>query len=140
MRPIVLCLVFLLLCFLTAAGIRFRQLRADARRREDARTAWKARRTARLQSERDRAMLREIDRCFPFLADEVRRLVKRGRTVKDAAQEGILSVSGVHLGDTDGGLPVVLPASLRSRHVLLLGKSGYGKSSTMVHMICEDLR
>jgi hypothetical protein len=55
-------------------------------------------------------------------------------------REALKESPGVHVGTSNLRLPVILPAALRTRHVALIGKSGYGKTSVMNLLIDDSLR
>jgi ATPase subunit of ABC transporter with duplicated ATPase domains len=55
----------------------------------------------------------------------------------------IEQVEGLHLGyQTVGGcrFPVILPLEYRDKHIYVIGKSGYGKTNFLRHLIQQDLQ
>lgn len=57
-----------------------------------------------------------------------------------AMEPGVLPAGpGLVLGETAGGQPVVLPDSVRAGHLLVVGASGTGKSTSLCRMITEDI-
>ncbi|NNK49853.1 MAG: type IV secretion system DNA-binding domain-containing protein [Gemmatimonadetes bacterium] len=81
-----------------------------------------------------------VERFFPHLRSAVEARLERGAQPKAALREALKESPGVDVGTSSLRLPVILPAALRTRHVALIGKSGYGKTSVMNLLIDDSLR
>ena len=81
-----------------------------------------------------------VERFFPHLRSAVEARLERGAQPKAALLEALKESPGVDVGTSSLRLPVILPAALRTRHVALIGKSGYGKTSVMNLLIDDSLR
>jgi len=81
-----------------------------------------------------------IERFFPHLRSNVEARLERGAQPKAALREALKESPGVDVGTSSLRLPVVVPSALRTRHVALIGKSGYGKTSVMNLLIDDSLR
>lgn len=121
------------------ALLRHWQQRMDSVRRSQERQAWNERQTEE-RRRRDSLSVNDLVRhFFPAVSDAVRNRVHRGERPRKALREALNDVSGVHLGTTDAKLDVVAAEAWRTRHVVLWGKSGSGKSCTMMHLILGDI-
>jgi hypothetical protein len=115
--------------------IRSRQERVDAARRQQVSEAYD-------QRKRDQAkddLLAEIDRYFPFLREAFRAKVEEGTTPEDAFAESLYAIPSVELGTTFYDLPALLPLDERRKHLYVVGKTGSGKTSLLLHLIKSDL-
>jgi hypothetical protein len=81
-----------------------------------------------------------IERFFPHLRSAVEARLERGAQPKAALREALKESPGVDVGTSNLRLPVIVPSALRTRHVGLVGKSGYGKTSVMILLIDDSLR
>ncbi len=52
----------------------------------------------------------------------------------------LADASAVRLGKASIGVDAILPDAVRRQHFLVLGKSGYGKTTLALHLIRDDLR
>lgn len=128
-----------------------------------ARSASRANREGRARAERDavRADERRVRECgdvVRFFANHVGYLARdrvsradlaswidSGLTAEELAERlwtACAQVRGILLGDhplAGSRLPVVLPDSLRSRHLYVIGKSGSGKTTLLRNLILQDL-
>ena len=121
------------------AGIARRMWRDhDAQRRTTARASYEERQRAEQADRSEVALRKRLDSFYPYLRADVAARVESGASPQGALRESILSTPGVRLGTNHLGLPVLLPSAFRTRHVALVGKSGYGKSSVMIRMIQQD--
>ena len=80
-----------------------------------------------------------VDRFFPFARQGLAIARQGGLTGKAGLQKVLEDIDGVRLGMARAALPAVLPFSERRKHLLILGKSGYGKSTIGLHLIQNDL-
>ncbi len=113
--------------------------RRDEDRREAARRAYFERQKADRASRDETALSRTAAWFFPHVSEDFSRRIREGKTAKEALQESLREVAGVHLGATDAGLHVVAPDQLRTRHIVLWGRSGGGKSVTVTHFLVYDI-
>lgn len=63
-------------------------------------------------------------------------------SLADFISDRILEVDGLSLGDQYLGetrIPVILPDEYRDKHIYIIGKSGYGKTNFLRHLIFQDL-
>lgn len=80
---------------------------------------------------------------LPSLAPSVHALATFGMVPHFAPPKSPPPAVGAALGETASAfprLPVALPAEARSRHVMLVGASGSGKSSLLLNLCAADLR
>lgn len=128
-----------------------------------ARGASRANREAQARAERealkaDERRVRECGDIVRFFANHLGYLARdrvsredlatwidSGLTAEELAERlwsACAEVKGILLGDHPLGgsrLPVVLPDSLRSRHLYVIGKSGSGKTTLLRNLILQDL-
>ncbi len=77
--------------------------------------------------------------------NELEALVRAGMSpeaLREELAQRCGEANGVILGDTPIGptsLPVHLPEEFRKRHLYCIGKSGYGKTTTLQRLIVQDL-
>lgn len=77
--------------------------------------------------------------------EELREQIETGisaNTLKSFIEERILKAEGLSLGYQlvdQTQLPVVLPDKYRDKHIYIVGKSGYGKTNFLRHLIFQDL-
>ena len=115
--------------------VRSRQERADEHRRQEQRDAYE-------QQQQDQAkgeVLDCIDRYFPFLRDSFRAGIEEGRKSNEAFWDALTDVPAVELGKTFYDLPALLPLAERRKHLYVVGKTGSGKTSLLLHLIKDDL-
>ncbi len=124
-----------LVLFSAVAVIRYRQTRADTARRERTRLDYEAR-----QQEQEREQFfAEVERFFPWLGEPLRERVDEGEAPEDAFWQTLAEAPASELGTTIYGLPALLPLAERSKHLYIVGKTGSGKTSLLLHLIREDL-
>ena len=117
------------------ALVRYYQLQSDRERREAAHLAYQER-----ESERNKQLfLDEVDCYFPFLKEPFKDRVSNGQVPEDAFLDALLEVPACEIGTTMYGLPARLPLSERTRHLYVVGKTGSGKTSLLLHLIHDDL-
>ena len=128
-------LAIALLVFSVGAAIRYRQNRDDEKRRERARLEYEAR-----EQEREKAhFFTDVERYFPWVAPALRERLESGEALEDAFWQSLAEAPATELGTTFYGLPALLPLSERSKHLYIVGKTGSGKTSLLLHLIREDL-
>lgn len=108
--------------------------REDQRAREEKARAYDERRGEVEQN----LLLRQLQAFFPALAPRWSELVEEGQDPADAWQQTIDETPGVLIGTSDG-VPVPLPDVERRKHCYIIGKTGSGKTSLMLHLIKADL-
>ncbi len=128
-------------------GLRFAVPLIRGRWGRQAGDRWKteseAHRRGVLQSRREearKAVHTLIERFFPHLRSAVEAQLERGAQPKAALRDALKGSPGVDVGTSSLRLPVIVPSALRTRHVALIGKSGYGKTSVMNLLIDDSLR
>jgi hypothetical protein len=110
---------------------------SEARRREEERSAWRARK----DKKRDAVISGLVSRYFPFLDRETAaQAIAREGDVTRGLASALQSVPGVIIGEGPWGLPITLPTSVRNRQAVALGKTGGGKTSTATHVIDYDIQ
>ena len=115
--------------------VRFHQRRADEKRRDGARQAYQAK-----ESERNKQLfLDEVDCYFPFLKETFQDRVSNGEAPEDAFLDALYEVPATDIGTTMYGLPARLPLAERTKHLYIVGKTGSGKTSLLMHLIQDDL-
>ncbi len=117
------------------ALIRARQNQADEARRQATQEAYEQKQQEKAKTE----ILEEIDRYFPFLRESFRAAVEDGKTPEEAFWAGLYDVPTIQLGKTFYNLPALLPIEERRKHLYVVGKTGSGKTSLLLHLIKEDL-
>ena len=132
-HPITLAIV--VLAPLVGVGARAYIERVDAKRRDATRKQYEER-----VVERERAaLLCEIERYFPFLRAPLNRAIQAGLEPEDGFWQALAEAPASELGVTFAGLPALLPTTERSKHLYVVGKTGSGKTSLLLHLIREDL-
>lgn len=77
--------------------------------------------------------------------EELEKIIDSGASADylgDFISDRILEVDGLTLGDQQIGettIPVILPDKYRDKHIYIVGKSGYGKTNFLRHLIFQDL-
>ncbi len=130
----------LVLVILAAAGgavilIRYSQKRSDENRREADREAYQERLSERTKE----LFLDEVDCYFPFLKEAFQDRVSNGEAPEDAFLKALYDVPATDIGTTMYGLPARLPLAERTKHLYVVGKTGSGKTSLLLHLIQDDL-
>lgn len=120
----------------TPVVIRRSQLRNDAERRALERKAWQERKRERA-SQKAWATLHWY---YPFARDAIRLHLSSGKAPRDALRAALDEGEGIRLGTGTHGFPAVLPLSQRRKHLIILGKSGFGKTTIGLRLIQDDLR
>lgn len=80
-----------------------------------------------------------VKRFFPFLQAQDLESSSRGSDAKSRIRSALQDTPGVRLGESSIGFPAVLPVSERQKHVVALGKSGFGKTTIALRLIQDDL-
>ena len=108
--------------------------------REDrrARAAKSAEYDARRNEIDDELIFRDLQAFFPALAPRWRELVEDGMGPSGAWETVIDETPGVVIG-TAYGTPAILSDVERRKHCYIIGKTGSGKTSLMLHLIKADL-
>jgi hypothetical protein len=120
---------------LAIALIRLHQNQKDEARRQKVREEYE-----RKQQEQTKAeILDDLDRYFPFLREPFRTAVGDGQQPEEAFWAAIYGVPAIQLGKTFYNLPALLPLDERRKHLYVVGKTGSGKTSLLLHIIKEDL-
>lgn len=109
--------------------------RIDARRRVAERRAYEERQ----DHEEKRRFMESAERYYPFIGRYLQPILDRGIEPAPALREALMAVPGVILGTTQHGLPAMLPHTERVKHVWLVARSGFGKTSVMTHIVAKDL-
>lgn len=123
----------------TAAGLRHRALRRqDAERRHGERAMYEQRREAE-RAERSEAVVADlVARYFPFVRESW--VASRGRgTGSERLRRALGEVEGVVVGAADVGFPAVLAQGERRKHLLIVGRSGGGKTTILLRILAYDL-
>lgn len=123
--------------FVTVLVRRTRDKR-EALRRIAARGAYRAREEAARQEQADAAVRTIVDRFFPFARTAWQRTAGQ-RDPRSRLRQALSECDAVELGDSDIGFQAVLPIAERRKHLIGLGKSGYGKTSIALRLIQDDL-
>ena len=94
----------------------------------------------RAEGETERQQLLDFVRQgFPHAVENLE-LQLDGQDPRDVSLHAALgAVPGVRIGVTNGGLPVVLPHAVRTRHLCGWGRTGTGKTSVALRLMSDDL-
>src|SRR5437870_1679808 len=82
-------------CFIAVIVVRYRQLRADARRRDARRAAY----LERKRREGIQLLVEEAGRYFPFAAESLRKRFRHDEPTEDGIRAVLLQVPGIYLGE-----------------------------------------
>lgn len=115
--------------------IRRRQKQVDEARRQAQREVYEREQIERAREE----ILDDLDRYFPFLREPFRAGIDAGKRPEEAFWEAIDDLPAVRLGTTFYDLPALLSLDERRKHLYVVGKTGSGKTSLLLHLIKEDL-
>lgn len=111
----------------------------DQNRRAAERQAYDDRRRSE-QRERGRAAMAQlVERYFPFLRRALEADAIGDADPREHLRARLLATPGVVLGESSIGFPAVLPLAERRKHLLTLGKSGFGKTTIGLGLIQTDL-
>ncbi len=122
------------IALLAVWAIRRGQRKDDKARREAKKKEYEER-----EGGRDRKhLLQEIQAYFPPLASRVKQLTKSGMDSAEALFKVIEETPGVLVGEV-WGVPALLPQEERQKHLYVVGKTGTGKTSLLLHLIRDDL-
>jgi hypothetical protein len=119
--------------------VRSAQHRRDAERRQRERGAYEGRRESERRKRSSASITSKTDRFFPHVRPDFDSRVAAGDSPASALKEALAAVAGTSIGTTEEGLDVKMPTSLRTRHLVLWGRSGAGKSTAMVHCAKGDI-
>ena len=94
----------------------------------------------RVEEETERQRLVEFVRQgFPHAVEDLESRLD-AQDSGDVSLHAVLgTVPGVRIGVTNGGLPVVLPLAVRTRHLCGWGRTGTGKTTVALRLMCDDL-
>lgn len=114
---------------------------------------------ARLRTQEESRRLEECENVVRFFAnylgyiartvvskDELAERIRAGATaveLEDFLIERIAGTKGPELGThalAGDNIPVILPDTLRDKHMYVVGKSGYGKTNFLRYLIYQDLK
>ncbi len=93
---------------------------------------------AEMETERQR-LVEFVRQGFPHAVEDLESRLD-ARDAGDVPLQTVLgAVPGVRIGVTNGGLPVVLPLAGRTRHLCGWGRTGTGKTSVALRLMCDDI-
>ncbi len=113
--------------------------RRDAERRFGERTAYKQQREAERLQKANVAVEQVVGHYFPFAAPEFGARRVKEESGRDRLHRVLANTPGISLGTASVGFPAVLPLVERRKHLIGIGKSGYGKTSIALRLIKDDL-
>lgn len=111
----------------------------DVMRRQLERLAYQGRRQAERRRKEDAEVEQLVRRYFPFAREDFAAGMNTEGNPAERLTRILSVVPGVQLGTSSIGFPAVLPQSERRKHVLTLGKSGFGKTTIALRMVQDDL-
>jgi hypothetical protein len=111
----------------------------DQDRRAAERQAYEERRRDEQRERGNAAVAQLVERFYPFLKKAVEADAIGDGDPRDRLRELLFTMPGVVLGEASIGFPAVLPLVERRKHVLTLGKSGFGKTTIGLRLIQADL-
>jgi hypothetical protein len=109
--------------------------RADARRRAAERLAYEERK----REQEQQRFMEQAERYYPFIGQFLQPLLDRGVEPAAALRQALAAVPGVTIGITQHGLPAVLAHQERVKHIWLVARSGFGKTSVLTNVVARDL-
>jgi Type IV secretion-system coupling protein DNA-binding domain len=115
------------------------QHRRDADRRQAERSAYDVRRRAEKSERATVAAGLLASRYFPFASATFEADDGEG-TPQARLRQVLEGIPGVELGEASIGFPAVLPLTERRKHLAVLGKSGFGKTTIALRLLRDDLR
>jgi hypothetical protein len=118
--------------------VRVAQRRKDAERRSTEKSAYLERRRAEASERAVATAVQLASRYFPFLGTDLGNN-SRDADPKTRLRRSLEGLEGVNLGQASIGFPAVLPLSERRKHLVVLGKSGFGKTTIALRLLREDL-
>jgi hypothetical protein len=77
-------------------------------------------------------------RYFPFLSAALD-AVEDASDAQARVRQALSEIEGVDLGQASIGYPAALPLSERRKHLVVLGKSGFGKTTIALRLMRDDL-
>ena len=125
---------------LVGGVVRAAQRRGDAERRHAERKAYEERERAERAGHAEATVLQLAERFFPFAVAAMKAHGGHGETAKARLRETLDATPGIELGRASIGFPAVLPLSERRKHLIVLGKSGFGKTTIGLRLMRDDLR
>src|SRR5437867_3496250 len=134
--------ILLLPAALAGAGFAARFARGvlhhrDADRRAAERAAYEERRQAEKHRKSQAAVEEIVERYFPFARAEFIEGKKLNDDPRERLRRILHSVPGISLGISSLGFHAILPLAERRKHLLGLGKSGYGKTTVALRLILD---
>jgi len=115
--------------------IRTWQEQKDGERRDAKRQIWR-------QRTRDKEQARALEamgKFYPFAQPAYRRHLESGKDAREALGAALAETPGVQIGRTRFGTSALLPGADRRKGLLILGKSGFGKTTIGLRLIRDDL-
>lgn len=107
---------------------------------------WTLERQAYADKQRDQqrgrahaAVAQLVERYFPFLRNAFANAAADTADPRDRLRALLDSTPGIALGESSIGFPAVLPTAERRKHFLVLGKSGFGKTTIGLALVQADL-
>src|SRR5262245_23528523 len=122
------------LCGFARGLMRSRDAEAWAR----AKLAYDERKTAEADERRRLAGRRLVDRFFPFAKVAFEGAIGNG-DVGERLLQALSSIPGVVLGTASIGFPAIVAFQERLKHLLILGRTGGGKTTILLRLMAADL-
>lgn len=111
----------------------------DADRRAAEQRDYEERKRAESNDKAGAALHQIVASYFPFVREEFAAWRTRDGNAGDRLRKILGATLGLQLGIASIGFPAVLPLAERRKHLVVLGKSGYGKTTIALRMIKDDL-
>jgi hypothetical protein len=124
---------------LAAALARRGWRRHDEQRRREERALYRSERERAEVARSNGVVARLLEHYFPFAKAAWAAAPGQG-DAKERLRLALSATNAVRLGTAHIGLDALLPDTVRQKHFLALGKSGYGKTTLALHLIQDDLR
>jgi hypothetical protein len=109
----------------------------DVRRRDAERREYENRKADGRDARARLAVGQIAARYFPFVHAELEG--HREGEPSETLRRLLQATPGIRLGQADVGYPAILPLAERRRHLMVLGKSGYGKTTLALRLLRDDL-
>lgn len=109
----------------------------DATRRDADRESYRLRQEAARAEQTKLAAAGLVDRYFPFAKTAWERAA--GRDARERLRQTLASLEGVVLGAASIGFSALLALQERVKHFFIVGRSGGGKTTILVHVLAWDL-
>ncbi len=115
--------------------IRSLQESADAKHREEERRLYQERK----QQQELHHLLGRVERYFPFVKPYLKPHLEQGLNVAEALPKALADVPGIVIGTTQFDLPAVLAHAERNKHLWIISRSGFGKTSILTRIVAQDV-